>query len=174
MDHKSVIVPREDSIHVRAEIAEVKRLREEEVAALARKNLVDAWRLVHDGPDHEPPHWTFGWEGQGDTRNSKQLNRVHLQQAMVENASGAYTVLTGADHKGVVVQLAPPAMLTGRLRQRFPTELLQDTAAVAALRDRVQAVQGASDEEWWTETMSVIGEVGNSGGCPIQPGDILL
>ena len=127
---------------------------------LSRMDLVDAWRLVHDGSDHEPPRWTFGWEVQGDTRNPKRLVRVHLPQAMVENASGTYTMLTRADHKGVVVQLTPPAMLTSRPRRKFPTELLKATAVVAALRDRVQAVQGASDEEWWTETMSVLGEVG--------------
>jgi hypothetical protein len=57
---------------------------------------------------------------------------------MRPNLLTAYTVLTGSDHKGVVIQLGAPPMAKGKSRYRFPTDLLKDEAASNALGTALQ------------------------------------
>ena len=87
-----------------------------EVEALRKMAMVDGWDLVHAGAATPPPQYTFGHMVQGPKRNQRRMDRVYVPEAMTPSVAGAYTILTGSDHKGVVIQLAPPSVEVGRPR----------------------------------------------------------
>ena len=74
---------------------------------------------------------------------------MHVPEAMTPGVVGAYTILTGLDHRGVVVQLAPPSVEVGRPRQKFPEAMLADEVAMLQLQERIHSLQVESPLEWW-------------------------
>ena len=90
---------------------------------------MDTLRLVDEGLDHEPPQCTYGWKVHEEHRNRKRRVRFHSPRSMVANALPTHTVLKGAHHIGVVIQLEALAEIMGKPRPRFPNEMLKDTLA---------------------------------------------
>ena len=90
-----------------------------EVEALRKMAIVDGCDLVHAGAATPPPEYTFGHTVQGPKRNLRRIDRVHVPEAMTPSVAGSYTILTGSDHRGVVIQLAPPLVEVGRPWQNF-------------------------------------------------------
>ena len=74
---------------------------------------------------------------------------MHVPEAMTPSVARAYTILTGSDHRGVVVQLAPPSVEVGRPRQKFPEAMLADEVAMLQLQERIHSLQVESPLEWW-------------------------
>ena len=64
---------------------------------------------------------------------------MHVPEAMTPSAAAAYTILTGSDHRGVVIQLAPPPVEVGRPKQKFPEAMLADEVAMLRLQERVHS-----------------------------------
>ena len=117
MDHNSIPTPGVDSQFVGGEeVLGVQSARGAEVEALRKPAMVDGWDLVHAGTATPPPQYTFGQTVQGPKRTLRRIDRVHVPEAMTPSVAGAYTILTGSDHRGVVIQLAPPSRLGGQGR----------------------------------------------------------
>ena len=79
---------------------------------------------------------------------------------MTPNVAGAYTILTGCDHRGVVIQLAPPSVEVGRPGHKFPEAMLVDEVAMLRLQERVHSLQVESPPEWWQAAQSIVREEG--------------
>ena len=103
---------------------------------LAELDMHDVWRLAHSGSEHPPPAATYGWAHKGRRANPRRSDRIHVNAALTEWVSGAYTVLTGADHKVVVLQLSPPATVQGKPRPRFPEGMLSDEHPMLGWRSK--------------------------------------
>ena len=134
MDHNSILTPGVDTQFVRGEeVLGVQSARGAEVEALRKMAMVDGWDLVHAGTATPPPQYTFGQTVQGPKRNVRRIDRVHVPEAMTPSVAGAYTILTGSDHRGVVIQLAAPSVEVGRPRQKFPEAMLADEVPMLRL-----------------------------------------
>ena len=131
-----------------------------EVEALRKMALVDGWDLVHAGAATPPPQYTFGHTVQGPKRNLCRIDRVHVPEAMTPSVAGAYTILTGSDHRGVVIQLAPPSVEVGRPRQKFLEAMLADEVAMLRLQERVHSLHLESPLEWWQAAQCIVREEG--------------
>ena len=84
-------------------------------------------------------------ELKGFTREERRIDRVHVPTQALHSLRSVYAVATLADHKAVVAQLGPVEDQGDRPRFRFPLELLEDPAALAALHTRrVQHVCAAA------------------------------
>ena len=101
-----------------------------EVEALRKMAMVDGWNLVHARTATPPPQYTFGHAVQGPKGNLRRIDRLHVPEAMTPSVAGAYTILAGSDHRGVVIKLAPPSVEVGRPRQKFPEATLADEVAM--------------------------------------------
>ena len=142
------------------DVSGVQSARGAEVDALRKMAMVDGWDLVHAGKATPPPQYTFGHTVQGPKRNPRRIERVHVPEAMTPRVAGAYTILTGSDHRGVVIHLAPPSVEVGRPRQKFPEAMLADEVAILQLQGRVRSLQVESPLEWWQAAQSVVREEG--------------
>ena len=131
-----------------------------EMEALRKMAMVDGWDVVQAGAATPPPQYTFGHMVQGPKRNLRRIGRVHVPEAMTPSVAGAYTILTGSDHRGVVIQLVPPSVDFGRPRQKFPEAMLADEVAMLRLQERVHSLQVESPLEWWQAAQSILREEG--------------
>ena len=127
---------------------------------LAEFHMHDVWGLAHSVSEHPPPAATYGWAHKGRGANPWRLDQIHVNAAVTEWVLGAYTVLTGADHKAVVLQLSPPATVRGEPRPRFPEGMLSDEQAMLELREQVAAISIDDPEDWWAEALSVVSAAG--------------
>ena len=161
MDHNSILTPKVDSRFVRGEeVSGVQSARGAKVEALRKMAMVDGWDLVHAVAATPPPRYTFGHTVQGPKRNLRQIDRVHVPEDMTPSVAGAYTILSGCDHRGVVIQLAPPSVEVGRPRQKFPKAMLADEVAMLRLHERVYSLQVESPLEWWQAAQCIVREEG--------------
>ena len=94
----------------------------------------------------------------GFTREERRIDRVHLPTQALHSLRSVYTVATPADHKAVVAQLGPVEDHGDRPRFRFPLELLEDPAALAALQEKLQAVVCPYSEAWWDSVRVLLRE----------------
>ena len=150
-DHNSVMVSGVDSEVISKDLSTVVSARKVEGSVLGAWALQDAWVHLH-GERNE--------ELKGFTREELRIDRVHLPTQAVHSLRLVYTVATPADHK-VVAQLGPAEVQGDRPRFRFPLELLEDPAALAALQEKLQAVACSDSEVWctqppWPEPMCTI------------------
>ena len=160
-DHNSSLTPGVDSQFVRGEeVSGVQSARGAKVEALRKMVMVDGWDLVHAGASTPPPQYTFGHTVQGPKRNLHRIDKVHVPEAMTPSVAGAYTILTGSDHRGVVIQLAPPSIEVGLPRQKFPQAMLADEVAMPRLQERVHSLEVESLLEWWQAAQSIVREEG--------------
>ena len=160
MDHNSLVLPGQDSLKGHQGDRSVREARYQEMEVLAKFDMHDVWGLAHDGSEHPPPAATYGWAYEGRRANPRRLDRIHVNAALTEWVSGAYTVLTGANHKGVVLQLSPPAIIQGKPRPRFPEGMLGDEQAMPELREQVASISIEDPEGWWAEALSVVSAAG--------------
>ena len=109
MDHNSLIVPRQDSLKGHQGGRLVREARYQEMEVLAEFDMHDVWGLAHSGSEHPPPAETYGWAHKGHRANPRRLDGIHVNAALTEWVLGAYKVLTGADHRAVVLQISRPA-----------------------------------------------------------------
>ena len=161
MDHSSILTPGVDRQFVLGEeVSGVQSARGAEVDALRTLAVVDAWGLVHAGTTAPPPPYTYGHTIQGPKRNLRRIDRVHVPEVMTASVAGAYTVLTGSDHRGVVIQLAPRTVEVGRPRPKFPEAMLADEVAMLRLQERIHSLTTDSALEWWQEAQYITREEG--------------
>ena len=121
MDHNSILTPGVDSQFVRGGGGGGGAVSAgSEVEALRKMALDDGWDLVHAGTATPPPQYTFGHTVQGPKRNLRSFDGVHVAEAMTPSVAGGCTILTGSDHRGVEIQLAPLSVEVGRPREKFP------------------------------------------------------
>ena len=139
-DHNSVMVPCVDPEAISKEISTVVSARKVEGSVLGAWALQDAWVHLH-GERRE--------ELRGFTREERRIDRVHMPTQALHHLRSVYTVATPADHRAVVAQLGAVEDHGDRPRFRFPLELLEDPAALAALHEKLQAVACPASEAWW-------------------------
>ena len=109
MVHNSLIVHGQDSLQGHQGGRPVREARHQEMEVLAEFDMHDVWGLAHSGSEHPPPAETYGWAHKGHRANPRRLDRIHVNAALTEWVSGAYTVLIGADHKAAVLRISPSA-----------------------------------------------------------------
>ena len=160
MDHNSLIVPGKDSLKGHQGGRPVTEARYQEMEVLEEFDMHDVWGLAHSGSEHPPLAETYGWAHKEHRANPRRLDRIQVNAALAEWISGAYTVLTGADHKAVVLQLSPPAMVQGKPRPRFPEGMLSDEQAMLELQGQVASISIDDPEDWWAEALSVMSAAG--------------
>ena len=146
MDHNSLMVPCQDSLKGHHGGRRVREARYQEMEVLAEFDMHEVWDLAHSGDEHAPRAATYGWAHKERRANPRRLNRIHVNAALTEGVSGAYTVLTGADYKAVVLQLSPPATVQGK--------------RMLELQEQVASVSIDDPEEWWAEALSVVSAAG--------------
>ena len=148
-DHNSVMVPGVDSEAISKEISIVVSARKVEGSVLGAWALQDAWVHLH-GERRE--------DLRGFTREERRIDRVHMPTQALHSLRLVYTVATLADHKAVVAQLGPVEDHGDRPRFRFPLELLEDPAALAALQEKLQAVACSDSQAWWDSVRVLLRE----------------
>ena len=156
MDHNNILTPGVGSQFVRGEeVSGVQSARGAEVDALRTLAVVDVWELVHAWATAPPPPYTYGHMTQGPKRNLRRIDRVHVPEATTPSVAGAYTVLTRSDHRGVVMQLAPPTVEVGRPRPKFPQAMLADEVSMLRLQERIHSLTTDSALEWLREAQYI-------------------
>ena len=160
MEPNSLIVPAQNSLKGHQGGRPVREARYQEMEVLVELDMHDVWGLAHSGSEHPTPAETYGWAHKGHRAKPRRLDRIQVNAALRELVSGAYTVLTGADHNAVVLQISPPAEIQGKPRPRFQEGVLGDEQAMLELQEQVASVSIDDPEDWWAEALSVVSAAG--------------